>query len=70
MRLAVGVLELLGSGQVDLYVSHLRRNGKSSRCLSPGYLAFPVFALECFAMYVTGAWVFSRKYIAEKKYQE
>ena len=30
----------------------------------------PVFALECFAMYGIGAWVFSRKYIAEKKYQE
>jgi hypothetical protein len=37
---------------------------------APGYLAFPVYALECFAMYVTGAWVFSRKYIAEKKYQD
>ena len=37
---------------------------------APGYLAFPVYALECFAMYVTGAWVFSRKYVAEKKYQE
>ena len=36
----------------------------------PGYLAYPVFALECFAMYVTGAWVFSRKYVAEQKYQE
>jgi|SRR5579872_4985156 len=36
----------------------------------PGYLAFPVFALECFTMYVTGAWVFSRKYVAEQKYQE
>jgi hypothetical protein len=36
----------------------------------PGYLAFPVFALECFAMYVTGAWAFSRKYVAEKKYQD
>jgi hypothetical protein len=36
----------------------------------PGYLAYPVFALECFAMYVTGAWVFSRKYVAEHKYQE
>jgi uncharacterized membrane protein YdcZ (DUF606 family) len=36
----------------------------------PGYLASPVFALECFAMYVTGAWLFSRKYIVEKKYQE
>jgi len=36
----------------------------------PGYLAYPVFALECFAMYVTGAWIFSRKYVAEQKYQE
>jgi hypothetical protein len=36
----------------------------------PGYLAFPVFALECFTMYVTGAWIFSRKYVAEAKYQE
>src|ERR1700675_10541 len=36
----------------------------------PGYLAYPVFALECFAMYVTGAWIFSRKYVAEEKYQE
>src|ERR1700682_1746950 len=36
----------------------------------PGYLAYPVFALECFAMYVTGAWVVSRKYVAEEKYQE
>jgi hypothetical protein len=36
----------------------------------PGYLAYPVFALECFAMYVTGAWVFSRKYVAEEKYQD
>ena len=36
----------------------------------PGYLAYPVFALECFAMYVTSAWIFSRKYVAEQKYQE
>jgi hypothetical protein len=36
----------------------------------PGYLAYPVFALECFAMYVTGAWAFSRKYVAEEKYQD
>jgi len=36
----------------------------------PGYLAYPVFALECFAMYVTAAWIFSRKYVAEQKYQE
>ncbi|MGH9680059.1 MAG: hypothetical protein ACRD4Y_08920 [Candidatus Acidiferrales bacterium] len=37
---------------------------------APGYVAFPVFALECFAMYVTGAWIFSRKVVAEKKYSE
>ena len=37
---------------------------------APGYLAFPVYALECFAMYVTAGWIFSRKYVAEKKYQE
>ena len=37
---------------------------------APGYLAFPVFALECFAMYVNGAWLISPKYIAEKKYSE
>lgn len=37
---------------------------------APGYLAYPVFALECFAMYVTGAWIFSRRYVAEQKYQE
>ena len=36
----------------------------------PGYVAYPVFALECFAMYVTAAWLFSRKYVAEEKYQE
>lgn len=37
---------------------------------APGYLAFPVFALECFAMYVTAGWIFSRKYVAEKKYSK
>jgi uncharacterized membrane protein YdcZ (DUF606 family) len=36
----------------------------------PGYLAYPVFGLECFAMYVTSAWVLSRKYVAEEKYQK
>ena len=30
----------------------------------------PVYALECFAMYVTYARVSSREYIAEEKYQE
>jgi hypothetical protein len=37
---------------------------------APGYLAFPVYALECFAMYVYSAWLLSPKYVAEKKYQE
>lgn len=37
---------------------------------APGYLAFPLYALECFTMYVTAAWIFSKKYVAEKKYQE
>jgi hypothetical protein len=32
---------------------------------APGYLVYPVFALECFALYVTGAWILSRKYADE-----
>jgi hypothetical protein len=35
-----------------------------------GYLAFPAYALECFALYVNGAWLLSPKYVAEKKYSE
>jgi uncharacterized membrane protein len=46
------------------------RQWKIFQMPAPGYLAFPVFALECFVMYVTGAWLFSRKYVAEKKYQD
>jgi hypothetical protein len=30
----------------------------------------PIFALECFAMYVGGAYLFSAKYVAEKKYSK
>ena len=37
---------------------------------APGYLAFPVYALECFAMYVHCAWLVSPKYVAEKKYSQ
>lgn len=37
---------------------------------APGYLAFPVYAVECFAIYVIAAWIFSQKHVAEKKYQE
>ena len=53
-----------------VYTFPIGQQWKIFQMPAPGYLAFPVFALECFAMYVTGAWLFSRKYVAEKKYQE
>ena len=53
-----------------VYTFPIMQDWKIFQIPAPGYLAFPVFALECFTMYVTGAWIFSRKYVAEKKYQE
>jgi hypothetical protein len=53
-----------------VYIFPIGQQWKIFQMPAPGYLAFPVYALECFAMYVTGAWLFSRKYVAEKKYQE
>jgi len=53
-----------------IYTFPIGQRWKIFQMPAPGYLAFPVFALECFAMYVTGAWLFSRKYIAEKKYSK
>ena len=53
-----------------IYIFPIAQQWKMFQMPAPGYLAFPVYALECFAMYVTGAWLFSRKYVAEKKYQE
>ena len=53
-----------------IYTFPIGQQWKIFQMPAPGYLAFPVFALECFAMYVTGAWLFSRKYIAEKKYSK
>jgi hypothetical protein len=53
-----------------VYIFPIGQQWKIFQMPAPGYLAFPVYALECFAMYVTGAWIFSRKYVAEKKYQE
>jgi len=53
-----------------IYTFPIGQQWKIFQMPAPGYLAFPVYALECFAMYVNGAWVFSPKYIAEKKYQE
>lgn len=53
-----------------IYTFPIGQQWKIFQMPAPGYLAFLVYALECFAMYVTGAWILSRKYIAEKKYQE
>ena len=53
-----------------IYTFPISQQWKIFQMPVPGYLAFPVFALECFAMYVTGAWLFSRKYVAEKKYKD
>jgi hypothetical protein len=53
-----------------IYIFPIGQQYKIFQMPAPGYLAFPVFALECFAMYVTAGWMFSRKYVAEKKYSE
>lgn len=53
-----------------IYTFPIGQQMKIFQMPAPGYLAFPVFALECFAMYVNGAWLVSPKYIAEKKYSE
>jgi hypothetical protein len=53
-----------------VYTFPIGQQWKIFQMPAPGYLAFPVFALECFAMYVNGAWLISPKYLAEKKYSE
>ena len=53
-----------------IYTFPIGQQWKIFQMPAPGYLAFPVFALECFAMYVCGAWLVSPKYVAEKKYSE
>jgi hypothetical protein len=53
-----------------IYTFPIGQQWKIFQMPAPGYLAFPVFALECFAMYVNGAWLISPKYVAEKKYSE
>lgn len=53
-----------------VYTFPIGQQWKIFQMPAPGYLAFPVYALECFAMYVNGAWLLSPKYIAEKKYSE
>jgi hypothetical protein len=53
-----------------LYTFPMFQQWKIFEMPAPGYLGFPVFALECFAMYVTGAWVLSRKSVPEQKYHQ
>jgi hypothetical protein len=53
-----------------IYTFPIGQEWKIFQMPAPGYLAFPVYALECFAMYVNGAWLISPKYVAEKKYSE
>ena len=57
LRLAVGILELLGAREMALHVSHVPADWKIFEMPAPGYLGFIPFALECFAMYVTAAWL-------------
>ncbi|HEY2646642.1 MAG TPA: hypothetical protein VGI34_06695 [Candidatus Acidoferrales bacterium] len=60
------------SGWIYTFPSFLANGQQSKLFQMPalGYLAFPVYALECFVMYVNGAWLISPKYVAEKKYSE
>ena len=53
-----------------IYTFPIGQQSKIFQMPAPGYLAFPVFALECFTMYVYAAWLLSPKYVAEKKYSE
>jgi hypothetical protein len=53
-----------------IYTFPIGQQWKIFQMPAPGYLAFPVYALECFTMYVYGAWLLSPKYVAEKKYSE
>src|SRR5579872_1078940 len=53
-----------------VYTFPIGQQWKIFQMPAPGYLAFPVYALECFALYVYGAWLCSPKYVAEKKYSE
>jgi hypothetical protein len=53
------------AGAKWIYMFPLFDRWKIFEMPAPGYIVYPVFALECFAMYVTGVWVFSRKIIDE-----
>jgi len=43
-----------------LYVFPMFQGWKIFEMPAPGYLGFPPFALECFAMYTFAAWLLSR----------
>jgi hypothetical protein len=53
-----------------IYTFPIGQQWKIFQMPAPGYLAFPVFALECFTMYVYAAWLLSPRYVAEKKYSK
>jgi hypothetical protein len=53
-----------------IYTFPIGQQWKIFQMPAPGYLAFPVLGLECFAMYVTSAWIFSQTHAAEKKDRE
>ena len=56
LRVAVGILELLGGGEVALHISDVSAV-EDFEMPAPGFLGFLPFALECFVMYVTAAWL-------------
>ena len=53
-----------------IYTFPIAQQWKIFQMPAPGYLGFPMFALECFAMYASAASLVSGRFIAEKKYQE
>ena len=53
-----------------IYTFHIFQEWKIFQMPVPGYLAFPVFAIECFAMYVTRRLVVQPQIRRGKKYQE
>ena len=53
-----------------IYTFPIAQQWKIFQMPAPGYLGFPVFALECYAMYGSASWLLSRRFIAESKYQE
>lgn len=53
-----------------VYTFPIGQRWKIFQMPAPGYPAFPVFALECFAMYATASWLVSGKNLARQKDSE